>query len=390
MWTKTDSRITIVTENSKPGISKYFLFGVSTLILTLCFAFAAVVYAKYGSLDVGLPFFIFVGMGAIALYAGFNQKNINPRQYAFIDSAQEKIGFSKSQKGPFFELYFSEIRGIRLVQDGYFSNHMKDSIGSNNFTKQNFQIFLVQKNGSVFWIDSYNSAEQATNCALTLYEYIQVPVENLMNDTEFDLTTKNYLKEPDNNRGTQGSIHLNPNVLTFKKVTSRSEKMGTYLLFAVIGFIPFAVINDSSRLSDYILSGFFFLIAIFFYVAYLISKRKYFIHVSSQKITVNIQYRPEGKKVTTSVEIPQSKLTAIQVHRLEKGNYLFAIRAKDLDLNVAKDLLLKAGLFRRTAIDENDDQLICLWEVPANKNDLDDLSLQNLYFIKNWITKQLK
>ena len=62
MWTKTNSRITIVTENSKPGISKYFLFGVSTLILTLCFAFATIKYAKYGSLDVGLPFFIFVGI----------------------------------------------------------------------------------------------------------------------------------------------------------------------------------------------------------------------------------------------------------------------------------------------------------------------------------------
>lgn len=338
MWTKSETGITIITTNSNTKIGKYFLFGVSSLVFTLCGVFAGIIYAKYGVLNVGMPFFVFIGMGTLMLYAGFYQKNLNPRQYAFVDTSQEKIGFAKLKTGPFYELCFSEFKCIRLVQESYFSNNMNSSLNSNTVIRQEFQIYLVQKNESVFWIDTFISAEQATEYALTLYGFIQLPIENLINDTAFDLTAKTYTKLPDKEQTHQGPIGIKQNVLTYKRTSSNTEKFGTFLLFLVVGFIPLALIKDNSGTSDYLISGFFCFIALFFYVALLISKRKYFIHISNQRITLNIQYRPVGKKVNIKVDIPKSKLTAIQVNRLENGNYLFALRAKNLNLNVANAL----------------------------------------------------
>lgn len=401
-WEFNTSTVTITQENQKDFFylaGRFFLWGISVFIFLILAAFFGLSLYFPEKVQLNLFWFAILLFDLMLFFTAYNQKNLVQESKVRIDLFSETLKIKKQRKGIEATISIHTFQKVRIFKD----IRQLHGINSERPQEIKYEIFLVQKNGSYFWLDTVFTEKRALELASKLSSFLNIELDSSLrgfsesSGLEESIPEKGHLLE-EFEPANRGLVRLSMDrdsfhTLTIPKIEPLSEKLVTLLLFLFLACIPFLMTDNSAGLIANLVS---FSISIFVYLifalAYFSSRKNYILAARDRILRIQVQFPGFMKSMNTEIDLPADHIVNIQIHRLDGGHYWLALQLKDgCEINMGDRIKANIGVFRKGALRQKyfHKQILGLWEVPFSKPDNKELSFQDLQFIRSWLIQNL-
>ncbi len=165
-WTESNTRLDIV-EKQKDGCGLAFLIVFVVLDFLGCIGYAYLHYLKPEKAPMGVVYFIVLGFGILLFFALLNQKKYAKTWRLIVDADKNHLVIVKGLSERGFPIGFEQIDRIELIKE---RKYRHASEGTSSFYIV-YSIYLIRKDKSYFWIDSFGSPKEGKKHARTLAAY---------------------------------------------------------------------------------------------------------------------------------------------------------------------------------------------------------------------------
>ncbi len=327
-----------ILETKPRGVGCVYV-GISILGATMVSGAVLYLNAVSGNLswmDLPAPGFAIL-LGSILFMAGFSHKKMDFNATVIIDKEKQNVTFFKTEKRK-YSFGMGLLSFIRIV--GVMRSRTSGS-GSSRRTEHypTYQIFLVKKDGSHFWLDTFLDKEATEEFILSLHGFCGIAVRDECGFSLDRSTTSQYSNEfsegisghsefieiKDTQKGQQISLKKNRSLFT------NSLAFLFYILFFSAPIMVLFIMRDP----DWYFWIFFGVFSLLWYgILFLIvsvSMKKYIVYLNYDHLTIEIGYKISllNRFMGAIIVIPRDKMEYIRVHRLEGGGFWLTISANE-------------------------------------------------------------
>lgn len=413
-WKMSDTEIQIV---SKAGIRGciYPVIGVIGLVMVVLSALVTAGSLLEGGFSFGslIGGFIIV-MGLIFMMAGFSANRMNFHSVCSINRNSEELIFYKTEKERPYRLGFGDLSHLLLIK---VIKHSSSSGGSGGRSYPTYQVFLVKKDGAVFWLDTFLKKEEFRRRAEELALFTGFAVVDRTDSELSRSASRDYDKSVVGEwrehspfvrmHDTAGRTEI---VLTNKKSIGRGFILFlVFLLFVgtplglAVQFVTRAAESPTIPAIAIAVFGIVFALGFLSVVllVLLLQLRDYMLIVDRLRLTVHLRFtlRAIDRRLGRTISLPHTAIRQIRVNRLDEGHFWLSLNAKPDTVPEEKgaaSLLHKfffnIGIFQKTGIREleSGERIIGLWEIPGWIGEGQGADYRDLHFLEQRLEEILQ
>lgn len=343
-----------------------------------------------------IPTFMIM-LGSIFFLSGFSYKLMQLNSTVIIDREKQTVTFYKDEK----RKYSFGLGTIAFVQiTKVMKMRSSSSSSAQNRSYPTYQVFLVKKDGSHFWLDTFLNQKNIKIFVESLYDYCGLAIHDYCGFSLDQDAREKYANEYSDPIPPPSKFIVIEETEKGKKINIKKKKsLFMFVLISIVFLLfftaPILVFFAGGNpgiffIIFFVIFGLFWYSILFFIVS--IMMKRYTLYLKYNELVLDIGFKLGfiDKFWGSVINIPRDKIKYVRVHRLDESSFWLAVSADANLKSPEPNFFLKMGFLSKDSVSGlfPNEKVFGLWEISGMARSNQEADYLDLLYLENLIEKQ--